>query len=63
MLSGKQEADMAFVTGEVVPTPGEESPYKVVFKQGDEVLAEWPVDSEKQGEDEIIDVLRGLPNA
>ena len=39
---------MAFVTGDVVATPGEETPFKVVFKQGETVLVEWPVDFSKR---------------
>lgn len=51
---------MAFVTGDVVPSPGEETPFKVVFKKGETVIAEWPVDSQKEGEEEIIDLVKGL---
>ena len=32
---------MAFVTADVVATPGEETPFKVVFKQGETALIEW----------------------
>jgi hypothetical protein len=31
---------MAFATGEVVPTPGNEHPFKVVFTVGGSVIAE-----------------------
>lgn len=51
---------MAFVTGEVVEDAGGETPFKVVFKQGDTVLAEWGVDSKEAGEEEIVAAIRGL---
>jgi len=51
---------MAFVTGDVVPVTGEELPYKVVFKQGDSVLAEWLVESPEDGQSQIVETLRSL---
>lgn len=51
---------MPFVTGDVVPSPGEEMPFKVVFKQGETVLAEWPVESKEAGEEEIVELLKDL---
>lgn len=51
---------MAFVTGDVVPVSGDELPFKVVFKQGDEVLAEWLVESEEDGQAQIVETLKGL---
>jgi hypothetical protein len=51
---------MAFVTGDVVPSPGEETPFKVVFKKGDKVVVEWPVESKEAGEEDIIDVLESV---
>jgi len=51
---------MAFVTGEVVEDLGGEAPFKVVFKQGDTVLAEWGVDSKEDGEEEIVAAIRAL---
>jgi hypothetical protein len=51
---------MAFATGEVVPTPGNEHPFKVVFTVGGSVFAEWPVNSVSEGEDQIVMVLKGL---
>jgi hypothetical protein len=51
---------MAFVTGDVVPSPGEEEPFKVVFKQGDTVIAQWPVGSKEEGEEEILEAVKGL---
>ncbi len=51
---------MAFVTGDVVPVSGEELPFKVVFMQGDAVLAEWLVESPEDGQAQIIETLKGL---
>jgi hypothetical protein len=51
---------MAFVTGDVVPSPGEEMPFKVVFKKGDTVIVEWPVESKAAGEEEIVEVLESI---
>ena len=51
---------MAFVTADVVPNPGGEAPFKVVFKQGETVLAEWLVDTQQEGEEQITGAIRGL---
>jgi hypothetical protein len=51
---------MAFVTGDVIPSPGGEQPFKVVFKRGDTVIVEWPVESKEQGEEEIVEVLESI---
>jgi hypothetical protein len=51
---------MAFVTGDVVPVSGEELPFKVVFRQGDTVLAEWLVESPEDGQVQIVETLKGL---
>ncbi|HWK32920.1 MAG TPA: hypothetical protein VNR51_04485 [Hyphomicrobium sp.] len=51
---------MAFVTGDVVPVTDEEMPFKVVFKQGDTILAEWLVESKEDGEMQIIETLKSL---
>jgi hypothetical protein len=51
---------MAFVTGDVVANTGGEAPFKVVFKQGETVLAEWPVDTQQEGEEQIVETLRSL---
>jgi hypothetical protein len=56
----QQESRMPFVTGDVVPTAGEETPFKVVFKQGEKVLAEWPVESKEAGEEEILEIIQDL---
>jgi hypothetical protein len=54
------EGLMAFVTGDVVPVTGEELPYKVMFKQGDTVLAEWLVESQEDGQSQIVETLKSL---
>jgi hypothetical protein len=51
---------MAFVTGEVVPNPSAEMPFKVVIKYGDQVIGEWPVASVEAGEAETVKALRNL---
>jgi hypothetical protein len=60
LLRERMEGFMAFVTGDVVPVTGEELPYKVVFLQGSNVLAEWLVESVEDGQSQIVDVLRSL---
>jgi hypothetical protein len=52
------EPAMAFVTADVVENPGGELPYKVVFKQGETVLGEWPVETQTEGEEQIIEMIR-----
>ena len=49
---------MAFVTADVVENPGGELPFKVVFKQGETVLGEWPVETQAEGEEQIVEVIR-----
>ncbi len=51
---------MAFVTGDVVADTGGETPFKVVFKQGETVLAEWGVATQKEGEEQITGAITGL---
>jgi len=51
---------MAFVTGDVVPVAGDELPFKVIFKQGETVLAEWLVESQEDGQSQIVDTLKSL---
>jgi hypothetical protein len=55
-----KEGHMPFVTGDVVPSPGGETPFKVVFKKGDTVIVEWPVESKEAGEEEIVEVLESI---
>jgi len=49
---------MAFVTADVVENPGGELPFKVVFKQGETVLGEWPVETQAEGEEQIVEIIR-----
>ncbi len=49
---------MAFVTADVVSDPGNDPPFKVVFMQGKTVIAEWPVESVKDGEQEIVEFIK-----
>lgn len=51
---------MAFATADVVQNPSGDKAFKVVFKQGCTVLSEWPVNSIKEGEQQIVRVLSGL---
>ncbi len=51
---------MAFVTADVVATPGGEAPFKVVFKQGEAVLLEWEVDSQQEGEAQILECIKSI---
>jgi hypothetical protein len=56
----KREAFMPFVTADVVATPGGETPFKVVFKQGETVLIEWEVDSQQEGEEQIVECIKSI---
>jgi hypothetical protein len=56
----EQEDCMPFVTGDVVPSPGEEMPFKVVFKQGETIIAQWPVESKEEGEEEVLEIIKDL---
>ena len=49
---------MAFVTADVVPNPGGEAPFKVVVKQAETVLVEWPVELQAVGEQQILEFIR-----
>jgi hypothetical protein len=51
---------MAFVTADVVASPGEATPFKVVFKQGETVLIEWGVDSRQEGEEQIVECVESI---
>jgi hypothetical protein len=51
---------MAFLTADVVPSDDEEQPFKVVFLRGDEILAEWLVDSQEEGEEQLLEAVREL---
>jgi hypothetical protein len=51
---------MPFVTADVIATPGEEAPFKVVFKQGETVLVEWEVNSKEEGEAQILECVSSI---
>jgi len=51
---------MAFLTADVVPSDDEEQPFKVVFMRGDEIIAEWLVDSQEEGEEQLLEAVREL---
>ena len=51
---------MAFITADVVPSDDEEQPFKVVFMRGDEIIAEWLVESQEEGEEELLEAVREL---
>jgi hypothetical protein len=51
---------MAFMTADVIPSDDDEQPYKVVFMRGDEIIAEWLVDSQEEGEEQILEAVREL---
>jgi hypothetical protein len=54
------EGLMAFVTADVIPVSGDELPFKVVFKQGETVLTEWLVESQEDGQSQIVEMLKSL---
>ena len=49
---------MAFLTADVVENPGGEMPFKVVIKQGEAVLGEWAVESQADGEQQLVELVR-----
>ena len=51
---------MAYATADIVPNVSGRLPFKVVFKQGSNLLSEWPVASVQDGQTQIIAALRGL---
>jgi hypothetical protein len=51
---------MAFVTGDVIPSEDADFPFKVCFKQGETVIAEWLVKSKDDGEEQIVEALQEL---
>ncbi len=53
---------MPMLSWEVVPTTGE-TPLKVIFTHGGDVLAEWPVGSEAEAERRVSSALRALGRA
>ncbi len=51
---------MAFITADVVPSDDDEQPFKVVFLRGDEIIAEWLVESQEEGEEQLLQAVREL---
>ena len=51
---------MAFVAIDVLPDPGGEQPFKIVFTKADTVVAEWPVDSKAAGEKQVLELLEEM---
>jgi hypothetical protein len=51
---------MAFITADVIPSDDEEQPYKVVFMRGDEIVAEWLVETQEEGEEQLLEAVREL---
>jgi len=54
---------MASVTGDIVPNPGGELPFKVVFKHGETVLTEWEVKSKEEGEEQMVEFIKEAAEA
>lgn len=51
---------MAFITADVIPSDDEEQPFKVVFMRGDEIVAEWLVETQEEGEEQLLEAVREL---
>jgi hypothetical protein len=51
---------MAFLTADVVPSDDEDQPFKVVFMRGGDIIAEWLVDSQEEGEEQLLEAVREL---
>lgn len=51
---------MAYITADVVPSDDEEQPFKVVFMRGDEIVAEWLVETQEEGEEQLLEAVREL---
>jgi hypothetical protein len=52
---------MAAYCGEVIPTPGEEKPFKIVIRGPDgAIVDQMPVDTRAEGESTVAGILRGL---
>jgi hypothetical protein len=59
-LPPSRRVDMVIVTGEVVADPSGTPQFLVICKFGDEVISSWPVRTEKEGEAQLVEGLRGL---
>ena len=50
-------------TAELRPSALKARPFKVVFKSDDDIVGEWPVVSQKAGEERIAETLSALKRA
>lgn len=48
------------MTADVVPSDDEQKPFKVVFLRGTEIIAEWHVESQEEGEDQLLEAVKEL---
>lgn len=51
---------MAFLTADVIPSDDDEQPFKVVFMRGSEIIAEWLVESQEEGEEQLLEAVKEL---
>ena len=51
---------MAYLTADVVPSDDEEQPFKVVFLRGTEIIAEWLVETQEEGEEQLLEAVKEL---
>jgi hypothetical protein len=51
---------MAFLTADVIPSDDEEQPFKVVFMRGSEIIAEWLVETQEEGEEQLLEAVKEL---
>jgi hypothetical protein len=51
---------MAFLTADVIPSDDEEQPFKVVFMRGAEIIAEWLVETQEEGEEQLLEAVKEL---
>ena len=51
---------MAFLTADVIPSDDEEQPFKVVFMRGAEIIAEWLVETQEDGEEQLLEAVKEL---
>ena len=51
---------MAFLTADVVPSDDDEQPFKVVFMRGGEIIAEWLVETQEEGEEQLLEAVKEL---
>ncbi len=51
---------MAFLTADVIPSDDDEQPFKVVFMRGAEIIAEWLVETQEEGEEQLLEAVKEL---